>query len=154
MTAGTLKSEVGYGFRSVGFLLVFLAAIFLVRCISIPVALYYFQTDRSYVAKADARKSADEVWTVVVRLAEEEEAEGRIEILERDDTERLVKSTDGVQTAELKVIPLGKRKSRVTIMADVPKGEEEEREKEKELAIRTMNRLCDKAKAGCTLIEE
>jgi len=36
----------------------------------------------------------------------------------------------------------------------VPKGEEKELDKEKELAARIMKNLCEEAKAECKLVEE
>ena len=155
MNVTASRSIIREGVRSVGLSAVFLAAIFFVGCIAaIPVAVYYFETDENYVAEADARKSPDELWPEIVQLAEKAKAEGRIEILKKDDTKRLIKATDGVQTAEIKVTPRGKRESRVTIIANVPKGEEREREREQELAARIMKRLCEEAKAGCKLVEE
>lgn len=77
--------------------------------------------------------------------------------MERDDEERLLKVTDGIQTAEAKIIPLEKGKSRITIIADIPKGEEGEeveREKEEELALRIMKNICEEAKARCKLVEK
>ena len=155
---GVSKNRIRFGLRSAGLLAVFLGAIFFAGCIAaIPLAVYYFQTDDNYVAEADARRSADEVWAEIVRIAKEAEAESRIEILEIDDKERLLRHTDGVQTAEIKIIPLeetGAKKSRITVIATVPKGEAKRREKTNELAARIVKRLCEEAKAGCKLIEE
>jgi hypothetical protein len=149
------KSNIRFGLRSVGLPVVFLAAMSLLACIAaIPIAVHYFQTEKNYVAEADARKGADEIWPAIVRLGEKAEADGRGEILERNDTERLLKITNRVQTAEVKVISLGKRKSRVTIMASVPKGEDSEIERAKELSMSMMNGLCEEAKAGCKFVEE
>ena len=126
MSVGALKNKIRLRLRCAGLLAVFLVTIFFVGCIAaIPIAVYYFRTDDNYVAEADARKSADEVWGVIVRLGKQAEADGRLEILELDDKNRLLKATDGVQTAEVKVISLKERgpgKSRVTVVATVPKG--------------------------------
>ncbi len=67
--------------------------------------------------------------------------------------ERLLKGTDGVQSAQVKVLPLGKGESRITVIATVPKGEKK-REKAQELASRIMKRLCEEAEAGCKLVEK
>jgi hypothetical protein len=151
------RSKVGFGLRSVGLLVVFLTAISLLACVAaIPVVVYYYHTDNNYVVEADVRKDADELWLAVLRVREkrEGEGEGRLKILDINHTERVMKATDGVQTGELKVIPVGKRKSRITIIADVPKGEEREREKEQELAAQIMKTLCEEAEAECKLVEE
>ena len=129
---------------------------FILGCVAaIPVAVYYYKTHKHQVAHAEVRKNADDLWLAVLRLAERRaaEAEGKIEILKKNNTERLLEVTDGVQTASVKIIPDGRRKSKLVITSDVPKGEEKELDKEKELAARIMKRLCEEAKAECKLVE-
>lgn len=129
---------------------------FILGCVAaIPVAVYYYKSHKHYVAHADVRKNADDLWLAVQRLAERRaaETEGKIEILKKNNTERLLEVTDGVQTASVKIIPDGRRKSKLVITSDVPKGEEKELDKEKELAARIMKRLCEEAKAECKLVE-
>jgi hypothetical protein len=139
-------------------LLSLISVIFLSGCIAavIPVVVYYYNTDDNYVATAETRRNADDLWLDILRFAERrvKEEGGKITILERNDTERLLEVTDGFQTASVKIIPEGRRESKLVIIADVPKGEEEELEKEKELAARMMKRLCEEAKAGCKLVEK
>lgn len=155
MTVGMAKSSIRFGLRSVGLLVVFLAAMSLLACVAaIPVAVYYFQTDKNYVAQADASSSADEVWAAIVRRGKQAEADGRAKIIDSNDTKRTMEITDGVQTANLKVIPLEESKSRVTIVASLPKGEEREKEREKELALSMMKVLCEETKTGCKFIKE
>ncbi|MEN8753490.1 MAG: hypothetical protein AB1Z18_12050, partial [Desulfobacterales bacterium] len=99
---------------------------------------------------------ADDLWLDLLRLAERRaaEMEAKLEILKRDDTERLLEATDGIQTASVKVIPEGRRKSKLIITADLPKGEKKELDKAQELAARIMKFLCEEAKAECKLVEE
>ena len=152
------RSRIRLGLRSVSLLAVSLTAASLLACIAaIPVAVHYFQTPDGYVAEAETNKSADEVWTAIVRIAERRQAEGRGEILEKDDEDRQIEVTDGVQTATAKVIPLEKGRARLTIIADIPEGEEGEdveRQKEQELAARIMKNLCKEAKARCKVVEK
>ena len=82
------------------------------------------------------------------------ELEAKLEILKRNDTERLLEATDGVQTGSVKIIPEGRRKSKIIVTADVPKGEEKELEKEQELSARIMKNICEEAKAECKLVKE
>ena len=134
-----------------------LSIIFFLGCVAaIPIAVYYYNTDKNYVATAEVRKNADDLWLGLLRLVERRaaEGEGKLEILKRNDTERLIEATDGIQTASLKVIPEGRRKSKIIITANLPKGEEKELNKEKELAARIMKNLCEEAKAECKLAEE
>jgi hypothetical protein len=141
--------------RSVGLLIVLLVATSLLACpVVIPVAVHYFKTDDNYVAEADVSSSADEVWAAIVRLGKQAESDGRAKIIESNDTKRLMEITDGVQTANLKVIPLEESKSSVTIVASLPKGEEIEKEREKELALSMMKGLCGEAKAGCKFVKK
>ncbi len=138
--------------------IVLLAAIFFVGCIAaIPIAVHYYKGDNNYVATAEVRKNADDIWLAVLRLAEKRASEsgGRIKILKRDDTERLLKATNEIQTAEVKIIAEGRRKSRIVITADVPdESKETELTREQEFAARIMKALCEEAKAECKLVEE
>ena len=130
--------------------------VFFVGCIAaIPVVIYYYHTDDSYIATADAKKNEDEIWQATTRLAEKRLAEGRIKILKKEDSDRLIKVTDEIQTAEVKVISKEGGGSRIIVKADVPsESKEEELKKEGELAISIMNNLCEEAKADCKLVEE
>jgi hypothetical protein len=135
----------------------FLSVIFFLGCVAaIPIVVYYYNTDDNYVATAEVRKNADDLWLAVLRLAEKRagEGEGNLKLLKRNDTERLLEATDGVQTGSIKIIPEGRRKSKIIVTADVPKGEEKELDKEQELAARIMKNLCEEAKAECKLVEE
>ena len=155
MNVDTPMSEIRFRFRRVALAVVLVATISLVACFAaIPIAIYYYKTSENYVAKADAKESADEIWAAVVRLAEKRKAEGKVKILEKDDRERMMKVTDGVQTAEAKIIPVGKNESKIMITADIPKEEKGRKEKEQELAARIMKNLCEEAKASCTFVEK
>ncbi len=134
-----------------------LSVIFFLGCVAaIPIVVYYYNTDDNYIATAEVRKNADDLWLAVLRLVEKraEEGEGKIKILKRNDTERLLEATDGIQIASVKIIPDGRRKSKIIVTANVPKGEEKELEKEQELAAQIMKNLCEEAKAECKLVEE
>jgi hypothetical protein len=153
-----MKNKAGKKFRFIFKTLPFLllTTILFWGCIAaIPIAIHYYQTDKHYVATATVRKNADDVWLAVLRLGEKAETERGIKILKKDATKRLIKATDGVQTAEIKVLDEGRRKSKIIIMADVPQDDKEtELTKEKELAARIMKGICEEAKAKCKLVEE
>lgn len=127
-----------------------------VGCIvAIPVAIRYLATDDGYIATADAKEDADKMWQDITRLAEKREAEGRIEILEREDSKRLLKVTDKIQTADIKVIAKKSGESKLIVKTDVPsETEEEELKKEEELAKRIVLALCEEAKVKCKFVEE
>jgi len=138
--------------------IVLLAVFFFVGCIAaIPVVVHYYKSNQNYVATAEIRQNADEVWLAVLRHAEKRgsESEGRIKTVKRDDNERMLEATDEVQTAEIKIISEGSRKSRIVITADVPdESKETELAKEQEFAMGIMKALCEEAKAGCKFVEE
>ena len=139
------------------FFSLFLLVVFFTGCVAaIPVVIYYYSTDDGYVATADVKKSADEMWQATTRLAEKRVAEGRVKILKKDDSDRLIKVTDDVQTGQVKIISKEDGGSKIIVKADVPdeKKEEVEQKKEEELALRIMKNLCEEAKAECKLVEK
>lgn len=141
--------------RLVCFSLLLMVAFFVGCVAAIPIAVHYFKTDDNYVATANVDKNADEIWQAVGRLADKGEAEGRLKIVKKDDPEKLLKVTDDVQTAEVKVNPEETGGAKIIVKADVPgESKEEEQEKEKELAIRIMNRLCAEVKADCKIVDK
>ena len=134
-----------------------LSIIFFLGCVAaIPIVVYYYNTDDNYIATAEVRKNADDLWLATLQLVEKRagKGEGKLKLLKRDDTERLLEATDGIQTGSIKIIPDGRRKSKIIITADVPKGGEKELDKEQELAALIMKNLCEEAKAECKLAEE
>ena len=157
MKSNTSERKFELRFKVGALSIVLLAVIFFVGCVAaIPIVVYYYSTDDNYVATADVRQNADDLWLAMLQLADKRagEGEGELKILKRNDTERLLEATDGVQTGSVKIIPDGRRKSKIIVTADVPKGEEKELDKERELAARIMKALCGEAKAECKLVEE
>ena len=145
----------GIKIKWLALLLLPLAAISFTGCMAaIPLVVHYYSTDENYVATAEVKKDADEVWRTVLRLSEEAEKEGRIEILKKDDSKRLLKGTDGNQIAEVKVLKEGKKESQIIITTTLPKGDQKSLDRSRELAARIMKRLCEEAKAECKLAEE
>jgi hypothetical protein len=135
----------------------FLFVIIVVGCVAaIPIAVHYSSDDDKHVASAEVGKDADELWLAVVRAAEkrEGESEGAMKILKKDSTARRLEATDGIQTASVEVIPVGKQKSKVIITADTPEDKGKEIDKDKELAARIMKALCEEAQAKCELIDK
>ena len=135
----------------------FLAAAFFSGCIAaIPLIVHYAKGENGYVATAEVNKSADELWQSVTQLADKRVAEGRIKIEEKEDSDRMMKITDGIQTAEIKVDPQEGGGSTIIVRADVPREKEQEVEekKEEELALRIMKQLCEEAKADCKIVEK
>jgi quinol monooxygenase YgiN len=152
-----MKGEkMNYNFKSnlAAFFSLFLLVIFFAGCVAaIPVIVYYYATDDGYVATADVDQNADEVWQAVTQLAEKRVAEGRISIVQKKgDPDMLLRVTDKIQTAEVKVISKKEGGSKIIIKADVPsESKEEEAKKEEELALRIMKNICEEAKADCKL---
>ena len=131
---------------------------FILGCVAaIPIAVHYYKTHKNYVATAEVRKKADDLWLAIGRVAdkrEDESSDKQFKILKRDDANRLLEATDGVQTASIKIISEGRSKSKLIITADSPEGKGEELDREKELAAGIMKALCEEAKADCKLVEQ
>ena len=139
----------------VAFFSLFLLVIFFAGCIAAIPVIYYYASDDSYVATADVKKNPDEIWQAVTQMADKRVSEGRIKILKKEDSDRLIKVTDEIQTAEVKVISKEGGGSKIIVKADVPsESKEEELKKEEELALRIMKNLCEEAKANCKLVEK
>ena len=131
---------------------------FILGCVAaIPIAVHYYKTHQNYVATAEVRKKADDLWLAILRVAEkraDESSDKKFKILKRDDTNRLLEATDGVQNASIKIISEGRSKSKLIITADSPEGKGEELDREKELSAGIMKALCEEAKADCKLVEQ
>ena len=145
-----------FKFKMMAFLSI-LSVIFFGGCVAAgAIAIYYYNTDDNYIATAEVRKNADDLWLAVLRTVEKYEVEdgGKLKILKRDDTERLLEANDGVQNGSIKILPESRRKSKIIVTADIPKGHEKELEKEQELAALIMKTLCEEAKAECKVVKE
>lgn len=143
--------------KLIAFFSLFFVAFIFAGCIAaVPVIVHYESTNDGFVATADVDKSADEIWQSATQLADKRVAEGRLKIVKKDDSDRLLKITDDVQKAEIKVEPKEDGGSKIIIKADVPdeKDEKVEDKKEEELALRIMSGLCEEAKTDCKLEEK
>ena len=138
------------------FSLLFFLVVFFAGCVAaIPVVIYYYSTDDGYVATADVKKSADEIWQSTIRLAEKRVAEGRMTIVQKKgDPDLLIRVTDKIQTGEVKVISKKEGGSKIIIKADLPSETKDEAKKEEELALRIMKNICEEAKADCKIEEK
>lgn len=124
--------------KLIAFFSLFFVAIFFAGCIAaVPVIVHYESTKDGYVATADVKKSADEVWQAATQLTNKQVAKGLLKIVEKDDSDRRLKITDDVQKAEVKVDPKEDGGSTIIIKADVAneKDEKVEDKKEEELAL-------------------
>lgn len=122
------------------------------------VAAYkYLKKDKGYEATAEMPAPAEKVYNAAVSIAEEKAP--KIQIVKKEDESMFLEVTDGVQTASVKVKKGSEEgKSGITVTADLPKEEGQEKEaeetKEKELALRIVNLLCTKLEVECTVTKE
>ena len=142
--------------RSLSFLMSILAVIFMFACIAaVPLIVMYAKSDKGYVSTVEVPAPADKVYQTAIR---ETEARPNLKILKRDDAERYIEITDGVQKASVKATPVSPEKTELVVMANVPKpeegGKELEKEKEKELSLRVVNVLCDGLDVKCNVVEK
>ncbi len=130
-------------------------ALFIVSCIAaIPVAIKYAKSANQTKAKAEMPVPADKVYRTAVDLAKER----GLQIVKQEDEKRYLEVTDGVQTASLKAEAPGNDKTEITVVANLPSQEGEEKEqrkaREKELTLRVVDRLCERLEVKCTITKE
>ncbi len=124
-------------------------------CIAaVPLIIHYAKSDKGYVSTVEVPASADKVYQTAIR---ETEARPNLKILKRDDAERFIEITDGVQKASAKATPVGPEKTELVVVADIPKTDESkemEKKKGKELSLRVVNVLCDSLGVKCNVLEK
>jgi hypothetical protein len=130
----------------------------IMACIAaIPVAIWYYEKNQSYVATAQVPLSVDQIYKNALKRAEETKG---VKIVKTDEANHLIEVTDGVQTATFEAKELDAKNSTFTVMANVPEkkgvkeAKEEKKEEEKELALRIVNNLCEASNVKCTIIKK
>jgi hypothetical protein len=152
-----LKSKENYRItvRSLSFLMSMLAAISMAACIAaVPLVVMYAKSDKGYVSTVEVPAPADKVYQTAIR---ETEARPQLKILKKDDAERFIEITDGVQKASVKATPISPEKTELVVVANVPKteeGKEVQIEREKEISLRIVNVLCDGLGVKCNVMEK
>jgi hypothetical protein len=118
----------------------------------------YYKTRDAYVATVTLKVTAEKVYNAVVSVAEEKASEGKIEITNKAPQILFIEATDGVQTVSVKVNKVRTRQTNMVITANIPDkegvSEELEKNREKELAARTMKNICQVLNQNCTLVEQ
>lgn len=126
-------------------LILAMLAVALNGCVAvIPMAINHFSTPTEHIATAEVSASADKMFSAVVREAEG--AGAGMKIANRDDSERRVEISDGVQTATIKVIEEGK--SETQIIVAVSGGG---REKQEKLSLQIILHLCQESGIECSV---
>jgi hypothetical protein len=135
---------------------VFLITSFLGCIAAIPIAIKYAKSKQGYVAEAEIPAPAEKVYRAAISLAEERAPV--VKILKKDDVKLFLEVTDDIQKASLKAESISQEKTAVIVKADVPKveGKEKEFEKdgEKELALRIIDKICTKLNVQCTVTKQ
>jgi hypothetical protein len=144
--------------RLIGLPAVFLALVSLTACPAIiPPAVNYYKTRDAYVATVTLKVEAEKVYDAVVSVAEEKASDGTIKITNKAPQILFLEATDGVQTVSVKVNKVRTRQTNMVITANIPEQEgvskELEKNREKELAARTMTNICQELNQNCTLVE-
>jgi uncharacterized protein YcnI len=130
-------------------------ALFIMSCIAaIPIAVKYAESKKQTKAEAEMPVPAEKVYSTAVDLAKEK----GLQIVKEEDDNMYLEVTDGVQTASLKAEAAGSDKTEITVTANLPSEEgenkEQRKEKEKELTLRIVNRLCERLEVKCTITKE
>ncbi|NJD55641.1 MAG: hypothetical protein FIA94_04450 [Nitrospirae bacterium] len=122
-----------------------------------PIVIYkYAKKDKGYEATAVMPAPAEKVYSTAVAIAEEKAP--KIQIVKKEVETMVLEVTDGVQTASVTVKKAAEEgNSDLTVLANIPKEEGQEKEvqkeKEKELALRIVDLLCNKLEVQCTIKE-
>lgn len=133
----------------VGLVFVVAVAAFLNSCVlAIPAVVHYYQSQSNYVASAEVRGSAEEIYRTAIKEAEARAPE--IKIIKRDDAERKLEITDGVETASFLATQLSDEVSQIFVLAKSPEGAK----KEKELALRIIEVLCESLGVDYTVTQK
>jgi hypothetical protein len=136
--------------RSVGALLISALFFSLCGCIAaIPVAVKYMKDKQQYSAKAELPAPAEKVYAAAVSLSEEKD----LKILKKDDAKLMIEVTDGKQTASLTAVSVGSEKTEITVTASIPEAQERKTE-EKELALRVIDKVCERLGVTYTIVEQ
>lgn len=148
------KRNSGFKMKFLGYLITVITTISFFACIAaIPIAIKYAKSKEGYVAEAEIPAPAEKVYRAAISLAEERAPV--VKILKKDDAKLVLEVTDDIQKASLKADSITPEKTGVIVKADVPKVEgkekEYEKEQEKELALRILDRVCTKLDVQCTV---
>ena len=158
MRKDIFESKKGIGLRLMSLPVVFLIVMSLLACpVIIPPAVNYYKTRDAYVATVTLKVEAEKVYDAVVSVAEEKASDGTIKITNKAPQILFLEATDGVQTVSVKVNKVRTRQTNMVITANIPDKEgvskELEKNREKELAARTMTNICQELNQNCTLVE-
>jgi len=148
------KRNSGVTMKFLGYLITVVTAISFFACIAaIPIAIKYAKSKEGYVAEAEIPAPAEKVYRAAIALTEERAPV--VKILKKDDAKLFLEVTDDIQKASFKAESISQDKTAVIVKADVPKVEgkekEYEKEQEKELALRIIDKLCAKLNVQCTV---
>jgi hypothetical protein len=148
------KIKSGVTIKFFGYLFTVATAISFLACIAaIPIVIKYAKGKEGYVAEAEIPAPAEKVYRAAISLAEERAP--IVKILKKDDAKLLLEVTDDIQKASFKAESISQEKTAVIVTADVPKVEgkekEYEKEREKELALHIIDKLCTKLNVQCTV---
>lgn len=139
--------------RYIGLLMVSVMVLSVLGCIAaIPVAVMYMKDDKQAVAKAEMPVPAGKVYATAVSMAEEKD----VKILKKEDEKLYLEVTDGVQTASFKAESAGDQKTSIIVTSSVTSEgtKEEKKAQEQELALRIVNRVCERLAVQCTITKQ
>ena len=131
-----------------GWLVVVLTMATFIACVAAIPAVVYYKKKSNYDATVELNVDANKVYQAAKK---EVAARSHLQILDENDSDLLLKVTDGNQTAIVKAEPTGTNKTKLIVTANIPGIEQE---KEKELAIRAVDIICNNLGVEYQLIEK
>ena len=130
-----------------------LTIIFMSACIAaIPLVINYTKSREQTVAKAEMPVPAEKGYRTALSVVEEMGEH----IVNKEDDQLFAEATDGIQTAFLKIMVVSREKSELNVVATLTAEMEKEEKKkyEKELALRIIDRICERFNVKCTVKEK
>jgi len=145
--------------RSVSFVVFLGFTLSVLGCIAaVPIAIKYYKDENQTKAQAEMPAPAEKVYQTAVSMAEEKD----VKILKKEDEKMYLEVTDGVQTASFKAEAGGDQKTVITVISAVTsegtketkETKEEKKTQEKELALRIIDRVCERLEVKCTIVKQ
>ena len=115
------------------------------------VPIQSYQSTQDYVTRAELTADPDAVYRAAIREVQERAA--RIKIVKRDDANRLLQITDGVQNASITATPSSGGKTEIVVVADVPENAEDAK-KEEELSLRMIRFIANALKVRYKVLKQ
>jgi hypothetical protein len=154
MTKKVFRQEDGFGQRLVGRLVILAMVMSFLGCVAaVPMAVVYYEREHEYIVTVQLPKNADKVYQTAIEVGEEMSKEGKVKILKREDSKRLIRGESATQTprkGSFHVISVDGRSSQIIATGERGKYEKED----KALTFEAVKRVAEKLGVKYKVIKE